>query len=104
MLREVAVLFVGVFLSAERRIRRRAGTPDFVALADAVARVAQHERISRDRVIPHRAVQNGAAVAVEKIAAREQRTAAWRAAWGIHEGMLEQHALARDAIHVRRLH
>ena len=82
VLGERAMFFIGVFLPAERRIRRRAGAPHFVALADTVSVIAQPERIRRDRIIPHRAVKARASVAVEKQPPRRQphpRRAARRA-------------------------
>ncbi len=96
-------LLVRVLLAAVRGVRGLSGAPDLVALADMVARVAEHQRIRRDRSIPLRAVEDRAQVGPEEVLAREQRAAARRAARGGHEGVAEDRAFAGDAVDVRGL-
>ena len=96
-------LLVGVLLAAVGRVGGRAGAPDLVALADVIARVAQQQRVAGNAGVPLRSLENRAATRAEEILPRQQRTAARRAARRGDEGVLEQHALARHAVEVRRL-
>ena len=98
-----AGLLVAVFLAAVRGVGGRARAPDLVALADVVARVAQHQRVGRDGRIPLRAVEDRAHMGAEEVLAGEQRAAARRAARGGDERVAEERALAGDAVDVRGL-
>ena len=92
-----------MFARTVRRIPRRAWTPNLVRLANVVAGIAQHQRVSGDGQIPLGPLQNSTHAGAEKVLAGEQRTPARRARRRRDEGMLEQHPLIGDAIERRRL-
>src|SRR3954463_9385535 len=51
-----ATFLEGILLSAKGRILRCAWPPRLITLPDRVSRIAQQQRIARDRAIPHRPV------------------------------------------------
>jgi hypothetical protein len=63
---KVAGLFIGILACSEWRVNGRSGTPDLVGFADVITRVAKQVREARDRTVPLRGLQDGAASCVEK--------------------------------------
>ena len=100
----IAGLFVGVFAGAVGRVVGRAGAPDLVGFAEVVAGFSEEEGVGRVGVIPDGAAENRATAGAPEMLAREQGAAAGRATGGGDEGFAEEHALAGDAVEVRRLH
>ena len=85
------------------RVGRCSGAPHLVALADVVARLAEHQGITRDRRVPTGSLEDGSHPGPPEILARQQRAPARRARRCGHVGVAEEDAFPRDAIDVRRV-